>query len=109
MKGGTDVCVKPSYHESPRAPSAQVTPMARRWPALGAAVLIGVLGMGGVGSAWAEARPKVALVLSGGGARGFAHVGVLKALEAARVPVDMVVGTSMGGHHRWALRQRHVP
>lgn len=41
-------------------------------------------------------RPKVALVLSGGGARGFAHVGVLKALEAARVPVDMVVGTSMG-------------
>ncbi len=42
------------------------------------------------------ARPKVALVLSGGGARGFAHVGVLKALEAARVPVDMIVGTSMG-------------
>jgi NTE family protein len=38
----------------------------------------------------------VALVLSGGGARGFAHVGVLKALEAARVPVDWVVGTSMG-------------
>ena len=44
----------------------------------------------------AAARPKVALVLSGGGARGFAHVGVLKALEAARVPVDMIVGTSMG-------------
>jgi NTE family protein len=41
-------------------------------------------------------RPKVALVLSGGGARGFAHVGVLKVLEASRVPVDMVVGTSMG-------------
>lgn len=41
-------------------------------------------------------RARVALVLSGGGARGFAHVGVLKALEAARVPVDMVVGTSMG-------------
>lgn len=49
------------------------------------------------GSATAtSARPRVALVLSGGGARGFAHVGVLKALEAARVPVDMVVGTSMG-------------
>ena len=43
-----------------------------------------------------QPRPRVALVLSGGGARGFAHVGVLKALEAARVPVDMVVGTSMG-------------
>jgi NTE family protein len=41
-------------------------------------------------------RPRVALVLSGGGARGFAHVGVLKALEAARVPVDLIVGTSMG-------------
>ena len=41
-------------------------------------------------------RPRVGLVLSGGGARGFAHVGVLKALEAARVPVDVIVGTSMG-------------
>lgn len=41
-------------------------------------------------------RPKVALVLSGGGARGLAHVGVLKVLERERVPVDMVVGTSMG-------------
>jgi NTE family protein len=41
-------------------------------------------------------RPKIGLVLSGGGARGFAHVGVLKALEAAHVPVDVVVGTSMG-------------
>ncbi|MBX3611561.1 MAG: patatin-like phospholipase family protein [Hydrogenophaga sp.] len=44
----------------------------------------------------AQPRPRVALVLSGGGARGFAHVGVLKALEAARVPVDLIVGTSMG-------------
>ena len=35
-------------------------------------------------------------MLSGGGARGFAHVGVLKALEEARVPVDFIVGTSMG-------------
>ena len=41
-------------------------------------------------------RPVVGLVLSGGGARGFAHVGVLKALEAAQVPVDLIVGTSMG-------------
>lgn len=41
-------------------------------------------------------RPRVGLVLSGGGARGFAHVGVIKALEAARVPVDVIVGTSMG-------------
>ena len=41
-------------------------------------------------------RPKIGLVLSGGGARGLAHVGVLKVLERARVPVDVVVGTSMG-------------
>ncbi|MGO4381762.1 patatin-like phospholipase family protein [Pseudoduganella sp. RAF19] len=41
-------------------------------------------------------RPRVALVLSGGGARGFAHVGVLRALRDMHVPVDIVVGTSMG-------------
>jgi len=42
------------------------------------------------------ARPRVGLALSGGGARGFAHIGVLKALEAAGIPIDMVAGTSMG-------------
>ena len=42
------------------------------------------------------ARPRIGLVLSGGGARGIAHVGVLEALERERVPVDVVVGTSMG-------------
>jgi NTE family protein len=41
-------------------------------------------------------RPKLALVLSGGGARGLAHVGVLKVLERERVAVDLIVGTSMG-------------
>jgi NTE family protein len=40
---------------------------------------------------------KVALVLSGGGAKGIAHVGVLKALEENNIPVDGIVGTSMGG------------
>jgi NTE family protein len=45
----------------------------------------------------AEHRPRVALVLSGGGARGLAHVGVLRVLRELRVPVDIVVGTSMGG------------
>lgn len=42
-------------------------------------------------------RPTVGLVLSGGGARGFAHIGVLKILEVNRIPVDYVGGTSMGG------------
>src|SRR5215472_1006941 len=41
-------------------------------------------------------RPRVALALAGGGARGGAHIGVLKVLEQLRVPVDCVVGTSMG-------------
>ncbi|MCL4801129.1 MAG: patatin-like phospholipase family protein [Burkholderiales bacterium] len=41
-------------------------------------------------------RPRVALVLSGGGARGAAHVGVIKVLDELRIPVDCVVGTSMG-------------
>lgn len=41
-------------------------------------------------------RPKVALVLSGGGARGFSHVGVIKVLEELGVKVDIVTGTSMG-------------
>lgn len=44
----------------------------------------------------ANGRPRVVLVLSGGGARGGAHVGVLRALEALQVPVDAIVGTSMG-------------
>ncbi len=46
-----------------------------------------------VGSAHAQ---KVALVLSGGGARGAAHIGVLKALEENHIPVDYIVGTSIG-------------
>jgi NTE family protein len=41
-------------------------------------------------------RPRTCLVLSGGGARGAAHIGVLKVLERERVPIDCVVGTSMG-------------
>jgi len=39
---------------------------------------------------------KVALVLGGGGARGFAHIGVLRELEAEKIPVDMIVGVSVG-------------
>ena len=42
-------------------------------------------------------RPTVALVLSGGGARGLAHLGVIRLLEEEGIPVDVVMGTSMGG------------
>ena len=74
------------------------------------ALLISLLLISAVGSAPAEtpaeteapaetshhARPRVGLVLSGGGARGAAHVGVLRALEELRVPVDAIAGTSLG-------------
>lgn len=41
-------------------------------------------------------KPKIALVLGGGAARGFAHVGVIRALEQEKIPIDMVIGTSVG-------------
>ena len=41
-------------------------------------------------------RPRIGLVLGGGGARGAAHIGVLKELERQRIPIDAIVGTSMG-------------
>ena len=45
----------------------------------------------------AQTRPRIAVVLSGGGARGFAHIGVLQWMEEHRIPVDAIAGTSMGG------------
>lgn len=44
----------------------------------------------------ATTRPKIGLVLAGGGAKGAAHVGVLRVLEEMRIPIDYVAGTSMG-------------
>ena len=43
-----------------------------------------------------KARPKIGLVLSGGGAKGAAHIGVLKYIEEAGIPIDYIAGTSMG-------------
>ena len=48
-------------------------------------------------SAFSAQAQKVALVLSGGAAKGLAHVGVLRALEENDIPIDYIVGTSMGG------------
>ena len=45
----------------------------------------------------AAERPKIALVLSGGGAHAVAHLGVLRELERQRVPIDLVVGSGLGG------------
>src|SRR5580698_4990018 len=43
-----------------------------------------------------QVRPRICVVLSGGGARGMAHIGVLKVLEEMKVPIDCIAGTSMG-------------
>lgn len=43
-----------------------------------------------------EGRPRIGLVLAGGGAKGGAHVGVLKVLEELHVPIDCIAGTSVG-------------
>ncbi len=61
---------------APPAPTLAAAPAAAALPALG--------------------RPRIGLVLSGGGARGLAHVGVLKVLEQLQIPVDVIAGTSMG-------------
>jgi len=46
---------------------------------------------------WGQAAPqKVGLVLSGGGAKGLAHIGIIKVLEANNIPIDYITGTSMG-------------
>jgi NTE family protein len=61
-------------------------------------LLVVLLALGAVANAAdLPARPRVGLVLGGGGARGAAHIGVLEVLERLRVPVDCVAGTSMGG------------
>jgi NTE family protein len=49
-------------------------------------------------SLYAQPRPKIGLVLSGGGAKGAAHIGVLKVIEKKNIPIDYVVGTSIGAY-----------
>lgn len=44
----------------------------------------------------AQDRPRIGVVLSGGGAKGMAHIGVLQALEEAHIPIDYIAGTSIG-------------
>jgi len=60
-----------------------------RWKSIVLVILISFLN-----HAYAQ---KVGLVLSGGGAKGLAHIGVLKALEENHIPIDYITGTSMGG------------
>ncbi len=72
------------------AATAHAQPRPQTDPAAAAATV------GGPAGTPPGQRPRVGLVLSGGGARGLAHVGVLKVLERERVPVDVIAGTSMG-------------
>ena len=44
-----------------------------------------------------QQQPKIGLVLGGGGSRALAHIGVLKVLVREQIPIDFIVGTSMGG------------
>lgn len=78
--------------------------------------MIGVRSLKWLVAAWlcaaaaqAQDRPRIGLVLSGGGARGLAHVGVLQVLEDLRIPVDAVVGTSMGSIIGGAFAYGYTP
>ena len=46
---------------------------------------------------------KVGLVLSGGGAKGLTHIGIIRALEENNIPIDYITGTSMGTIFSWEL------
>ena len=59
-------------------------------------VLFSSLGSGWAAAAENDSRPRIGLVLAGGGAKGGAHVGVLKVLEELHVPIACIAGTSMG-------------
>jgi NTE family protein len=67
---------------------------------IGVILLIFIVGFGGCGTIPVakerQGPPKVALVLGGGAARGFAHVGVIRVLEQEKIPIHMIVGTSVG-------------
>jgi len=57
---------------------------------------LGLLLVSAPGRAQTPNPPKIGIALSGGAARGLAHIGVLKVLEQAGIPVDVITGTSMG-------------
>jgi NTE family protein len=59
-------------------------------------LLAGLLAFAALAAQAQTPRPKTCLVLGGGGARGAAHIGVLRVLERERVPIDCITGTSMG-------------
>jgi NTE family protein len=100
LPGGGDPAPRPARARAALIGTVVLALAAASWSARGDEVLPG----GADGQALPAARsgtsgpgrPRVGLVLSGGGARGLAHVGVLKVLERERIPIDAIAGTSMG-------------
>ncbi len=85
------------------ARDASVTDWRHRFERAGLGVLLAIVAAAAVAQAptphdglQAGDRPRIGLVLSGGGARGGVHVGVLRALEELHVPIDYIAGTSVG-------------
>ena len=68
----------------------------REWLCFAALIVFTLTGLTSVAAAEPPHRPRIGLVLAGGGAKGGAHVGVLKVLEELHVPIDCIAGTSMG-------------
>ncbi len=79
-----------------RLAGAQSSPSADAAPAPPTTRMVGKTGTPAAANDTLKSRPKIALVLSGGGARGAAHVGVIKVLEEMHIPIDFITGTSMG-------------
>lgn len=69
--------------------------ITRPWRATKLALVLTLLA-GGFAQAQTDERLRIGLVLGGGGARGIAHIGVLKELERLQIPIDAIAGTSMG-------------
>ena len=57
----------------------------------------------------ADQRPRIGVALSGGGARGLAHIGVLQWFEEHQIPIDYLAGTSMGGLIGGLLARGMIP
>lgn len=80
-----------NFHFAARLDRNMWVTWLRPLPALAGLILLLAAGPAGAGE-----RPKIGIAFSGGGARGIAHIGVLKVLEEMRIPVDYIAGTSMG-------------
>ncbi|WP_175835285.1 patatin-like phospholipase family protein [Burkholderia anthina] len=87
-------CCTVAAQPSPAADTATRTATAATAPATAPAAAAPAPNCTADGGA--AGRPSIGLVLSGGGARGYAHLGVLKVLEENRIPIDCIAGTSMG-------------